>query len=245
MTIAAAFAPGLGIGLGLGCLVAGLARAGLWWLALLVAAIGGAWWWFMARRSSGAAVLPLSAPVLAFVRLAFMQPLLAGFALAPLRAALTGLLGGALTMLASAASGQSAPYLTVWPGWALDMWNVTMAAESIRALLSSPAALMALLGWPAAAAFMSVASARATRASAALGALGGAALLALAYYLAERVALTMGYGLGYTSTLAIVSLSASLILVVLIALLGAPIRAEEEDPFALATQRPEDGAPHQ
>jgi predicted Ser/Thr protein kinase len=238
--LAALLAPGLGIGIGVGCFVAGLAATGAWLIAAVVLVVGGAWWWFVARHSPGAATLPLAAPVLAMARVGLMQPLLAGFALSPVRAALTALIGGSLTMFASAASAQPAPYLAVWPAYALDVWNTGMAAENVRALLSSPAALMALLGWPAAAVFMSVMSARATRVSAALGAVGGASVLGVAYALADQIERAQGVQGTYVGPLLATSLGLSLILVLLVSLLGAPVRGEEEDPYALSTTDPEE-----
>lgn len=256
VALAGALAPSLGIGLGIGCFLAGLLRAGLWPIALGLLLIGGTWWWFLARHDMSAAVLPLAGPILAFVRLAFAQPLLAGFTLPPLRAAITGLLGGALTMLASAASAQGSPWLAVWPGYALDVWNADLAYQGVRVLVTSPAALMALLGWPAAAAFMSYLSSRATRAGAALGALGGTALLGFSYVLAARVSSAVGgtgseelgelllgaqFGRGaYGETLFAVTLAGSLILMAIVIWLGPPVRAEEEEPFALADARAED-----
>jgi hypothetical protein len=232
---AGVLAPGLGIGLGLGCFVAGLAAAGAWATAAIVLVVGGVWWWFVARRSPAAATLPLAAPVLAMVRAPFAQPLLAGFALPPLRAALTALIGGSLTMLASAASAQPAPYLTVWPAYALDVWSTSLAAENVRGLFASPAALMALFGWPAAAALMSFMSARATRLAAVAGAVGGTVVLASAYLLAEQIERARGVFGAYAGPSLVWTLGISLILVLLVALLGAPVRGEEEDPYALVS----------
>jgi len=73
-----------------------------------------------------------------------------------------------------------------------------------------------------------------------VGAAGATGLLTLSYLLAEQVALTMGYGGGYESTLLAVTLGVSLILVTLVISLGAPIRAEEEDPYQIVTPRLED-----
>jgi len=229
VTAAGALAPSLGVGLGLGCLIAGVFASGAWLVGGVVLVAGTLWWWFLARRSAGAAVLPLAAPVLSVIRMGLAQPLLAGFSLTPLPAAVTALLGGVLAALASAVSGIGAPYLSVWAPYALDLWHAELAVASIRTLATSPAAYIALAGWPIAAVIMSVACSRATRLGALVGAIGGSAALAGSYLLADLVA-GSGDPLGqWAGNGLAVGLTASLILVLLVAMLGAPIRAEKDD----------------
>ncbi len=228
VALAGALAPSLGVGLGLGCFVAGLFAAKAWVVASAVLVLGGAWWWLLGRRSMGAAVLPLAGPVLGILRIPFAQPLLAGFSLRPLPAAVTALFGGALTMLASAASAQGAPYLSVYAPYAADVWNVDLALASIRALVTSPAALVALAGWPVAAGLMSVACTRATRGAALVGMVLGGGSLAGAYLLADEVARLLGEPLSYGTVATWVALGGSLILVGVVVALGAPLRPEEE-----------------
>jgi len=235
---AGALAPSLGVGLGLGCLIAGVFASGAWLVGAAVLIGGSLWWWFLARRSAGAAVLPLAAPVLSTVRMGLAQPLLAGFSLTPLPAAATALLGGVLAAVASAVSATGAPYLTVWAPYALDVWSAELATASIRALATSPAAYVALAGWPLAAVIMSLACSRATRVGALVGAVGGAAALAGSYLLADLVANGDAFARQWAGNDLAVGLTASLILVLLVAMLGAPVRAEKDDtPLERAARR--------
>lgn len=230
VTVAAALAPSLGIGLGMAAFASGFAAAGSWPMALGLGVAVVAWWWWVARRSPGAAVMPLTAPLLGMAWLSPAMPLLAGFALPPASAAATALAGGALTMLASAASARTAPYLVVWPRYAFDVWGAQLSAENIAALLRSPSALPALLAWPAAAAVMSWACGRATRPAALLGLFAGSAVLGGGYLLADELARLVGTDTGWGSAPAAIALGASLILGVLVVALGAPVRAEEDRP---------------
>lgn len=228
--VAGALAPSLGVVLGMGFLVAGIFKVGSLVVAAALAVGVGAWWWLLARRSAGASVLPIAAPALAAVSLGPVQPLLAGFALTPVAAGATALLGGALTFLAAAISVGEPPYLTVWAPYALDLYNTNLALGSIRTMATSLPAWIALAGWPMAAIVMSAACAGATRIGALAGAVAGTAMLGGAYLLAARIAentLSAGQWLGNDLT---VSLVASLILVLLVAMLGPPVRAEEDDP---------------
>ncbi|MDZ4169726.1 MAG: serine/threonine-protein kinase [Coriobacteriia bacterium] len=229
---AGALAPSLGIGLGLGCLVAGVAANGAWLAAILLALGGGAWWWWLARRSPGSAVLPLAAPVLSSVRLGLAQPLLAGFALRPLPAAAAALLGGVLTLIASAATLGSPPYVWVAPRIALAPWESGAAEAALQALFSSPATYVALAAWPAAAAVMSLGCSRATRIGAALGAVAGGAVLAGGYWLADKSLQWLGLAGTepmWIGTSLAWSLGASLILVLVTVAVGPPLRGETDD----------------
>lgn len=239
VALAALLAPSLGVLLGLACFVVGLFATGLWPLGVVVALIVGAWWWFLGRRSAGAAVLPLSAPVLGIVRMPLAMPLLAGFALPAVSAAVTALLGGILAMLASAVSAKGAPYLVVFAPYALDIWGTELALGSVIRLVLSPAAYIALAGWPLSAAAMSWACARATKGWAMIGAVLGSGVLAGAYALADQIsvalyersgdaAAALGEPARYSDATTIVALGSSLILVVMVAAFGAPVRAEEE-----------------
>lgn len=228
VVIAAAFAPSLGIGLGMAAFASGFAVTGSWPVAVGLSLAIVAWWWWVARRSPSAAVLPLSGPVLGMVGVAPAMPLIAGFALRPASAAATALAGGVLTMLASAASARPAPYLAVWPPYALDVWGAQLANEAVSALLRSPSALVALLAWPASAAVMSWSCGRATRGAAVAGTFAGSAVLVGGYLLADEVARAWGSLEGWAGQHAAVAMGASLILVLLVVALGAPVRYEED-----------------
>ena len=134
-----------------------------------------------------------------------------------------------LAAVAAAVSAGGPPYLDVWAPYVVDVWNADLALASVRALVTSPAAYVALAGWPLAAVVMSLACARATRAGAALGAVLGAGVLGGAYYLASRVADALDSPGQWAGNGLAVSLGASLILMLLVTALGAPMRAEEDE----------------
>jgi hypothetical protein len=233
IAVAGALAPSLGTGLGLVAFAIGLFALRLWVLASLFALGSVAWWWFVARRRPLAAVLPLAAPVLGIARVPYLAPLLAGFALPPLPAAAAGLAGGVLQLLASSASAQSAPYVAVAPQLLVDPTRGLLVATNVQAAFTNPAALVALLGWPVAALAMSLLARRATRFSAIVGAVVGGGVLVGANVLARMTATALQQPAeaiaAWSGTAFAVSLVGSLILVVLVTVLGAPVRAEEED----------------
>lgn len=229
VAVAGAMAPSLGIVLGLVCVVAGLMALQAYATCVLVGILGLLWWWNVARRHPGAAVLPLAAPALGVAWIPFAQPLLAGFTLPRWRAAATGLLGGVLTMVASAASGHGAPFVGVWAPVASDLGRMSLAVSSMRDLIASPAAYMALLGWPLAAWLMSVACSRATRAGAFAGLAGGLAILASTYLLAGRIDAYLGathVWMGRSLGMAVIG---SLILLLIVIAAGAPLAMEDDD----------------
>lgn len=228
---AGVFAPSLGIVLGLLALITGLFAAGAWIAGLVCLTVGTLWWWFFARHSPGASVLPLSAPALGAVRLSPVQPLLAGFSLTPLHAGVAGLLGGSLAMLASAASANTIPYLGVWAPYALDIWNTPLAVNGLRALLRTPEAYLILLAWPLSAAVMSFFCRRATRLGAVMGSVVASAIFAGSHILADRIAGALNHPQGWAGNELAVSVGASLILMMLVTILGAPIRAETDAEF--------------
>jgi hypothetical protein len=144
-------------------------------------------------------------------------------------------------MLAASASFSAAPYLVVDWRIFLEPARAALVAANVRAAFTDPAAYVALLGWPIAAFVMSLLARRASRVFAVLGVAAGGGVLYGAYVLAELVSVRLGGaqpgGAGsltsvhgtWTGTALLVPLGASLILVALVALLGAPVRPEEED----------------
>lgn len=228
VAVAGALAPALGAGLGLGAFAVGIIAAGFPLAGSIALVLSVLWWWFAARRSAAAAVLPLSAPLLSIVRVPYAQPLLAGFALAPRQAALAATVGGSLTMIASAASGFGPPYaFTDWR-LAVDVWDAVLAVANLHQLFTSPAALVALAGWPLGALAMSLLSRRASRPAAAAGALLGAGIIYGFASLADLITREIGRSGRFSGPLVGASLAASLILVLLVVLAGPPVRAEEE-----------------
>jgi hypothetical protein len=233
VALAGALAPSLGTGLGLVAFAIGLFALRVWLLGGAFALGAAAWWWFFARRSAGAAVLPLSAPVLGVARVPYLMPLLAGFSLPPLTAAAAAFVGGVLQLLASAASAQRAPYAAVGPQLLANPAAGVLVGTNVARAFSSPAAWIALLGWPLAALVMSLLSRRATRFSAVMGTVVGGGVLVGTNVLAGMATTVLHGGrsaaLSWTGTAFSSSLSGSLILIVLVIVLGAPVRAEEED----------------
>ena len=241
VALAGALAPPLGTGLGLIAFAVGLLALRLWLLATVFIVGALAWWWFFARRSSGAAVLPLAAPPLAAARVPYLMPLLAGFALPPATAAAAGVGGGALAFLAASASGLGAPFGIVDPRLLASPQHALAHAAAVSAAFASVSTWIALVGWGVAAAVMSLFSRRASRLGAVFGGLAGALVLAAFYALARLAGGAWGargVAAGWTATPFRVSLAVSLILVLLVAALGAPVRAEDED---LARPLREDG----
>jgi hypothetical protein len=173
-------------------------------------------------------VLPLSAPLLAVARVPYAMPLLAGFVLAPLEAAAAALVGGTLVLLAASASGGTVPYAAVDPLLFADPQRLLLAGAATRAAFSQPATWIALAGWPLSAIVMSFLARRASRIAALVGTLLGGAVLYGTYVLAEQAAHDWGNGAVWAGPPFLVSLAGSLILVGLVAALGAPLRAEEE-----------------
>lgn len=229
--LAGMLAPSLGVGLGVALLAGGVWASGAWPAALALTCGGILWWWFIARHNDGAAVLPLSAPALGVARVGYAQPLLAGFSLEPIAAAVTGLLGGVLVMLASASTLQGPPYVAVEATAALDPTGAGVAAQSFSTLMGSPSTYVALLGWPLAAAAMSLACRRATRTGAVVGTVGGCIALGGSAILAGRVAALGGQAqvaARWSSATLAWPLGASFILMLVVIALGAPLRGEEE-----------------
>ena len=227
IALAGALAPSLGTGLGVAAFAVGLFASGVWVLGVILSVTALAWWWFIARRSAGAAVIPLAAPALGVAHLGPAAPLLAGFALPPLAAAASGLGAGLLALLASAASFVSAPYVSVDPRVLVDIGRTPLVAASVRAAFLNPSTYIVLVGWSLAATLMSWMCGRATRASAALGAIASAGVLGGFYWLAEKASGLLGNGSVWVTTQLVVSIAGSLTMVLLVIALGPPVRSEE------------------
>ena len=241
VALAGALAPSLGTVLGLAAFAIGLFVRGSWVLGILVSVAAALWWWFFARRSSGAAVIPLAAPALGVVHLAPATPLLAGFSLAPLPAAAAALVGGLLSVLASALSLSAAPFVSVDASVFVNLDRAALGISNARAAFADPSTYVVLLCWVFAAFVMSYACRRATRLAAMLGAVLGTIVLAVGYVLAEQLAQALGNSSAWLTTSQAVSLAGSLTIVVLVAALGAPMRPEEEDAPATSWQESDEG----
>jgi hypothetical protein len=232
--LAAAFVPRLGAALALVALVVGLFAGGAPIAGVAFLALGAAYWWFVGRRSEWAAMLPFASPLLAVVELSFVAPLLAGFVLPPLAAAACGLASGAVTLLASAYSFAGEPYLLVKPAVLVGIAEPLSSSPPITSILTQPATWIALAAWPLAAAAMSLVARRGTRVAGVLGTLLGGSVLWAGYRLAQVVYAAQNTEPGVPTLVLwsgqdlLIPLAASLILVVLVSLLGPPLRGEDE-----------------
>ena len=228
VALAGALAPSLGAGLGLAAFAIGMFASGNWVLGLVVLVGGAFWWWFAARRAPMAAVIPLASPALGFAHIAPAGPLLAGFTLPVFQAAVAGLVAGLISVLAASASFIAPPYASVDPNVFVDLGRAPLAAAALSAAFLNPSTYIALLGWLASAALMSWFSARATRLSAMIGAVLASVVFAGAYVVADLASLALGNGSVWVSTGLVVSVAASLTMVLLVAALGAPVRPEPD-----------------
>jgi len=225
--LAGALAPGLGSLLGLVLFLGAVAMAGWWPMALVLGITGVAVWWFAGRRDAGFAAALLG-PALGMPRISLATPMLLGFWLTPLRAAALCAYSATITLLVSAVSGGRAPYIAVDWRFFLDPLGSRVIAGSVRTLLSEPSPIIVVATWALAGALMSLACSRGSRLSAFVGAgLAGVALWG-GYTLAELTSRAVNGSMTWTGQGLLPYLTASLILVVLVAAAGAPPRAEEE-----------------
>lgn len=227
VALAGLLAPGLGSLLGLVLFLGAMAVSGWWPMALGLGIIGSLVWWFAGRTDAGFAGALLG-PALGVPKIPIATPLLLGFWLTPLRAAALAAYSAIITLLVSAASGGRAPYLGVEWRFFTEPLGSRVIAGSVRTLLSEPSPLVIVAAWAAAAAIMSLACSRGTRLSAFVGAgLGGTAIWG-GYTLATLLSSALNGSMTWNGPGLLPYLSASLILVVLVAAAGAPPRAEEE-----------------
>ena len=228
--VAALLAPGLGVGVALLALGAGIAAAGWWWAAIGLLLVSAAAWW-VAGREGGGLTPAVITPALGSIKLSLASPMIAGFVQRPLQAAVNGAFGALLVMLASAASGARAPYLDV--GWALfrDPLGSRVVAGGVRELLSTPAPLAVMAAWALAAALMSLMCRLSHRPAAFAGAALAGLTLYGGYLAAEFITQALSAGDASATWLGenlLPHFTASLILMVLVIAAGPPVRAEEE-----------------
>ncbi|MBN2405360.1 MAG: serine/threonine protein kinase [Coriobacteriia bacterium] len=217
--LASLLAPGLGLALGIIAFGAALVRNDvLGGILFFVPAV--AFWAYLGRRGRGDALAPIMAPTLGVVRAAPSMPLLLGFTFSPLAAALSSAAAALATMAVSAASGATAPFLTVDYRFFIDPWSATVMATNMRTLLV-PGALLGVVGWALAAAVCSLACSRGTRGWASIGTGLGAVVLGGAYFawsvLDPAVALESWAASG----------GIALMVMVVVIALGAPTRGSE------------------
>ncbi len=146
VALAGAVVPGLGLGLGIIALTAGLAlEAGAGWAALFGVPAAAYWLW-RARRGTGDALVPLFAPALGALRASVTAPLFAGYVFEPLAAAAASGLAALTTMTVAAAMNGHPPFLDVDPSFFIDPWSARLAAANVRSVFE-PGPLIAAGGW--------------------------------------------------------------------------------------------------
>ncbi len=176
--LAGVLAPPLGTLLGLGILAVGIgdtfgALPGIAF-ALLATMIWAVW----GRRAGAASFAWLAGPALAVARSALATPFLLGFAFEPRSAAISSALSALATVAASAASGESAPWLRTSWRVLVDPLGCAAIVRSHLGTIITPSVLLTAVTWGFAGALASVACRRATRTHAALGLVGATTLLA-------------------------------------------------------------------
>ncbi len=224
--VAGALVPALGTIVGIGMFTVGLAAAGFWLLALVFGVAGSVVWWF-AGRTGAAASGALLTPVLGIAKGAPAGGVLLGYEVRPLKAAALAAYAAGLTMLASAASGGRAPYLDV--GWRLllDPLRSRVPNGGVRLLVSTPAPIAVIAAWALAAAVMSLACSRASRAAALAGGALGILTMYGGYVLADLLAAHLNASATWIGEPLLTHVMASSILVVIVVTAGPPVRGEE------------------
>ncbi|HET6498906.1 MAG TPA: hypothetical protein VFH17_07645, partial [Coriobacteriia bacterium] len=227
LAVAAAVAPGLGLGVATLLFAVGLAWQGGPLAAAALLALAAPLWWLFGRRG-GAWLAVYAGAGLGLAGVAPAAPLLAGFLLAPAPAAALSALSALVAMGASAVSGRQAVLAAPSVGLVTDPWAQAGAALALEQLVASWAPAAVTLGWATAAALMSLCCRRASRPFALLGvALGACALMGA--YAAAGAAGDAGNALvTWMSDPLLRGVAVSSILMVLVVAAGPPVRAEEE-----------------
>ena len=224
--LAGVLAPGLGLALGFGAVVAGVWTAAGPTAGLIATVAGTVFWVVVGRRGGGDAVTPIFAPLLALARAALALPLLLGFVFEPLRAALAAAAAGLVLAAVSLTGAAGPPFTSVGPAALLEPFaRFTDGSWELPGGLSLQdltlgAALIAVT-WALAAAASSLGSRRLTRAGAIAGAVLGGLVLGGGYALWPL--LTGGtFGPGSIAPDIVIGV----VIAVAIATLGPPTRPE-------------------
>lgn len=227
VALASLLAPPLGVLLGLTVFSAGLAASGLVGPAALFALVSATVWWFAGREGAGLGG-SLGVVALGLVRIGLSGPLLLGYRITPLRAAILSAYSGGLLMLASAASGGRAPFVEI--GWRIlvEPLGTRVAAGGVAGLLSTPAPLAALAAWAAAAALASAIGSRATRLAGLGGGVLGLVVLYGGYTMAGLIAAAFGSTQAWSGSPLLVALAAAGLILIALVAAGPPYRAEED-----------------
>lgn len=218
-----ALAPGLGLALGGIAISIGIGASTVWWAGLVAIVAIAAHWAARGRLGKADALIPAAAPALAIIRCAPAAPLLAGFVLRPLPAAVAGGVSALLTLAVSAASGAAAPLLHTDWRWLVAPWSFSIPASDMIAVLADPGVLFVIASWALAAAVCSAACRRLTRAWAAVGTIAGLGLMAGGYTLWGLVVQDPAL-----LTLAAPDLGVAAAIMAVVIVLGPPARHPDE-----------------
>lgn len=219
--------PGLGVLAGYLIFLTALALSGQPISAALLALTGVLLAWIVGRRSSGLAA-SLFAPLLGTAYLAPAMPLILGYQISPLKAALLSAHAALLTLLASAGSGIGGPWLSVSP----ELLFGPIGGHLPLLLIQKPELALIwsiiVITWAVAGAIMSVAAGRTTRVSAAIGIALTAALYSVAYTLIAPISASLDIDTVWSIAAFAPHIAASSILMMLVVIAGPPVRAENE-----------------
>lgn len=219
----AALAPGLGIALGLAAFALGLGAAAGWVAGLVFGVLAAAFWLGRGRLGQGDALAPVAAPLLGMAYAGPALPLLLGFAFTPLAAAFSAAAAALAVAAAAAASGNGAPLLAVSGRFATAPMETAGSVTGFLDRMLDPGLGIAVLAWMAAAAVTSLICRRATRSAGLAGVLVGGCVVTAGYaawaWLANGAMSVASYVPDIT-----IGVGAA----VVVAVLGAPTRAEEE-----------------
>lgn len=171
--LVAAIRPSIGVLLGYGAFVVGLAGAGAWVPAVLLTAATGAWWYFVGRRGTAQAVSALMQPLLGSVGFAAASPVTCGVLLPVLQSVITAAFAFASALIMA---GCGSVDIMNWDA-VMHLGFSSNPAAGCLAVASQPATWVVGASWIAAAGLYSLLCVRGTRAFDIAGSVVAAAVL--------------------------------------------------------------------
>lgn len=182
--LVAAIRPSIGVLLGYGAFVVGLAGAGAWVPAVLLTAATGAWWYFVGRRGTAQAVSALMQPLLGSVGFAAASPVTCGVLLPVLQSVITAAFAFASALIMA---GCGSVDIMNWDA-VMHLGFSSNPAAGCLAVASQPATWVVGASWIAAAGLYSLLCVRGTRAFDIAGSVVAAAVLMLGACAAAHLA---------------------------------------------------------
>lgn len=182
--LVAAIRPSIGVLLGYGAFVVGLAGAGAWVPAVLLTAATGAWWYFVGRRGTAQAVSALMQPLLGSVGFAAASPVTCGVLLPVLQSVITAAFAFASALIMA---GCGSVDIMNWDA-VMHLGFSSNPAAGCLAVASQPATWVVGASWIAAAGLYSLLCVRGTRAFDIAGSAVAAAVLMLGACAAAHLA---------------------------------------------------------